>query len=145
MCKRCVIIGQKNIKMTVAKVKRLYSIFENMARDGVREFYFGRISQFSRLCMTIVCGLKAKDDRIKRISILTEKLRIDEKVFLKYYEGCFLCESDNKKSFVVANEKAIDICDKVVCYFDPNSKSAESKLAYEYSQNNGKEVFNIFQ
>ncbi len=146
--KKCVIIGQRNIKLTVSKVNCIYNLFENLYAKGVVEFYFGRNSKLTKLCKTIVDFLKSRNEKIKRIIIFFFKLNMAEKLFNLFYDDFYYSnkiKNAGKQAYFVGNGEVIDFCDVVVCYFDPRSKNQESKVAYEYAISRGKKVINIFE
>lgn len=75
----CCFFGHRKIEVTDELVNRLKKVVEDLIIEKkVETFLFGSKSQFDKLCLQVVTGLKNKYPHIRRIYVRAEFPYINE-------------------------------------------------------------------
>lgn len=130
-------------------------------------FLFGSRSDFNDLCLEIVTEIQKERPNIKRVYVRAEYPFINkdyEDYLLKSYDATYFPENvvdAGKAAYVKRNFHMIDKADLCIFYYDKNYKpplkpaargritreqpKSGTKVAYEYSVKQQKEIINLFK
>ena len=158
--------GHRKIVETEELKNNLYEIIENLIiNEKVDTFLFGSKSDFDKLCLKIVAGLKEKYPHITRIYVRAAYQHIDDSYkdyLLESYEDTYYpeqIENSGKASYVERNQEMIDRSKFCVVYYDENylpprrkngkrdlfdyQPKSGTKIAYDYAVRKGSVIINV--
>ena len=163
----CCFFGHRKITETDELKERLTEIIEDLILNkGVTTFLFGSKSEFDKLCLKTITGLKEKYPVIKRIYVRAEYPYISDEYkehLLRFYDDTYYPDKvlgAGKAAYVERNFEMIDKSSFCVVYYDENYLPPRRKnsrrdltddqpksgthLAYEYAVKRCAEVINVF-
>ena len=152
MIKNCSVFGHRTIETTSELENRLYLIFEDLIKNGCKNFYFGGFGMFDELCHKIISNLKEKNNHIKRIFCLSDPrhLRLNKRpkyLRVEDYEDFIYLELDFDwwyKRIYYRNCAIIDKSDIVVFYVEKKENSGAYKT-YKYAVKKKKNFINLLE
>ena len=145
----CCFFGHRKINVTDELISRLKATVEGLITEKkVDTFLFGSKSEFDKLCLAAVTGLKNKYPHIKRIYVRAEFPYIDEdytSYLLQSYDYPEHIINAGKASYVERNCEMIDNSSYCIIYYDENYPLPKSgtKRAYDYAIKKGTAVINL--
>lgn len=147
----CSVFGHSTILITKELKNKLFETFENLIKQGCKNFYFGGLGEFDELCYKIVSELKLTYKHIKRIFCLSDSrhLRISKRPkWLKpedYEEFVYLNLQFDwwYKRIYYRNCAMIDKSDIVIFYVEERENSGAYK-AFKYAKRIKKEIINLY-
>ena len=161
-------IGHRKLQADGNFRARLKELVLSLVDDrGADVFLFGSKSEFDDLCLEVVSEIKKERPYIKRIYVRAEYPFINkdyEDYLLKSYDATYFPENvvdAGKAAYVERNFHMIDKADLCIFYYDKNYKpplkpaargritreqpKSGTKVAYEYSVKQQKEIINLFK
>ncbi len=149
--KTCCFFGHRTINKTVElRTKITHTIEKLITDEKVDTFLFGSKSEFDRLCLELVTGLKEKYPHVKRIYVRAEFPYIDDDYMaylLKSYDDTYYPEKlygSGRAAYVERNCEMIRDSKYCIVYYDkahaPTNRKSGTKIALDYAIKKGREV-----
>ena len=149
-------IGHRYTDITPQLKTRLLETIESLiVNEKADTFLFGSKSEFNDICYETVTLLKNKYPHIKRIYVRGEYEYIHDdyrNYLLTLYEDTFYpAEVHNAgyRAYVKRNKVMIDMCDKLVVYYNERyrlkNRASGTEISVEYAAKKKKPICNIFK
>jgi uncharacterized phage-like protein YoqJ len=158
----CCFFGHRTIRETDELRASVADTIERLIVDEkVDTFLFGSKSEFDRLCLALVTGLKEKYPHVKRIYVRAEYPFINESYtayLLKSYDETYYPEKlhgAGRAAYVERNYEMIEKSKYCIVYYEeghvpttrksgtkiaPATRKSGTKIALEYAVKKGREI-----
>ncbi len=147
-------IGHSEVSNRDEVKQRLRNLlFAWIATENADTFLFGSRGDFNALGYEVVSELKNDFPHIRRVYVRAEfeytTAEYDRYLSTEYEESFFpeSVRNAGKAAYVKRNRVMIDMCDRLLVYFDenyaPQRRASGTRIAVEYARQKRKPIYNV--